>query len=523
LATLGLRADTVLGSCGVGLGLSLAAPPTLHSARLALGVVNTALIDPSRATSVAVAALWGTALSGAILAAFPALPILVAGGLLLAFSRVPWPGQTPGDKDGGAWIGRVLFGWGLVLLATAALGFVAQNFQGKVRLDGLDMGLGPRLAAVTAACALATALSRSPLLITCLAVLTTRFALVELSTGVAAGLGAMVGLAWPALRTLRTGTPDARRVAAAATLYLLVTLASGSLLITYSLPWLGDAASALGDPGLAVALLQLASLTLALAVWAPLAPPALFAIDSIFMEAENDLSIPRHLDASTTGSPVLAHHCAMLEMERLGSVPSKVAATVLREKALSAFKSGQNDAMVQGLEPAIAKYSEAVVRANRGPARFEALRALEACPRAASSIRALYDLVATFPATGLTTHVAGDEHLLSQVRNLQLAALFLLELADPSRPSFDRASAQAQLEAIESHSRALEQWLCQPAFAGVRSPESRAALTDRLVRISAIAREAVEAATDRATAMGQQADQQADQPADTDVALAPAA
>jgi len=478
------------GPLGIGLLMGLVAPSSFLALRSSIGAVNTGQVSTARALWIVFGAAWGATLFGVVAALFgPGLVLIGIGAGLLCASAVLKRRGKPAASD-------LVEGWGFVLLATAGMGHAFAQLGGHVRLDAVNLGLAARLLACAAVCALTTAVLRSPALLTCLVVFAAREGVVELSSGVAAGLGVLIGQSVPALRALASGTPNARRVAFGLGGYVFASGLVGALLITYSLPWLGGVAQALGDPGRGVMALQVLSLSIAAAVWGPLVVPVQSALDGFFLELENDPRRPRHIDRTTLESPDLAYHCSVLEIQRMLEIPAQIAETTLREQPVSAFRRDQRRKRVEGLRKAIAEYAESASRFTTGSSSFELVRGLSGTPVAAAGLERVCELLESFPHAGLPYEVGDDEHLLSRVRDLQLATLYMIQTADPRRHDYTQKAAQSQCMAIASHARALEAWLRQPHLAAARTPDQVANLSDRLYGLIGIAQAAFEAARD---------------------------
>ncbi len=466
-------------------------PISETSSRSLAGLVNTGLVTPLHA-------LWAAAGHGAGVACLAWLFALLSRttlGTALALALVAggvtalWTGP---DRARGA-IGRILAGWGLLLLGMTLLADGFEFARGVLRLDGFAGAPGgSELVLGVVGIAFAVAL-RSAGASAALAAAAASAGVITPVSGVAMALGAAFGSASGALLALDRDTPAARRSALGLIALHGVGLVSGCAMLACTLPLLVDAPGMLSDPALSVALV----LTLALA------GPALVLracelrlvvmLEERFLAEEQDAAAAQHVDGSLRTLPDLALQALLREARRQLAVARRLAASVLRREPVTARREQDDRDALRALAQIVEQGCSALARQALSE---RAATALPGVVRASEATWELGEQSVFLNSEGLAAEGPLGTTLEARVMRLQLDIARMLEGADPASSELEDGGCEAILAAIESRVHELRALSVERCGQGALDAVSLDRSIERLSTLRRIAQLAANATQD---------------------------
>jgi phosphate:Na+ symporter len=297
----------------------------------AIGFVNAGVMTLRQSLGVIFGTNVGTTMTGWLVSLMGfgvkidilALPILTLGVILrLGFSSKRTKGL------GMALAGFGLFFLGLAILKDAFAG-MAQTYGQVVAQGEFTSGIGPFLLIGFVATVLTQSSSAA------IAIILTAAAggMVGIESAAAAVIGANLGTTSTALIAVLKATPNAKRLAVAHIAFNALTgaVALGLLpVLLLAVEALGSLFDIQGSPAAVLALFHTVFNVLGVLIMLPLARILTRALELLFRSAEEDMSRPKHLDATLSSTPVLAVAALRHELVRLRSM-----VTAMMQAALS--------------------------------------------------------------------------------------------------------------------------------------------------------------------------------------------
>lgn len=287
----------------------------------AIGFVNAGVLTLRQSLGVIFGTNVGTTMTGWLVSLVGfgfkidvlALPILTAGVALRLMSA----------SKRGRGLGMALAGFGLFFLGLAilkdAFGGMAQTYGEFVAQGHFSAGIGTFLLVGFVATVLTQSSSAA------IAIILTAAAggMVGIESAAAAVIGANLGTTTTALIAVLKATPNAKRLAVAHIAFNALTGAVALGLLP-GLLWmveaLGDLLDIEGSPAAVLALFHSVFNILGVIIMLPLARRLEWLLERLFRSAEEDMSRPKHLDATLAGTPVLAVAALRHELLRLRSL-----------------------------------------------------------------------------------------------------------------------------------------------------------------------------------------------------------
>jgi phosphate:Na+ symporter len=297
----------------------------------AIGFVNAGVLTLRQSLGVIFGTNVGTTMTGWLVSLVGfgfkidalALPILTLGVALRLMS-------TSKRLKG---LGMSLAGFGLFFLGLAilkdAFGGLALTYGDFVTQGHFTAGVGTFLLVGFVATVLTQSSSAA------IAIILTAAAggMVGIESAAAAVIGANLGTTSTALIAVLKATPNAKRLAVAHIVFNAMTgvVALGLLpVLLWVVASLGDLLDIEGSPAAVLALFHSIFNVLGVLIMLPLARRLTRTLEDLFRSAEEDMSRPKHLDATLAATPVLAVTALRHELVRLRSM-----VTAMMQAALS--------------------------------------------------------------------------------------------------------------------------------------------------------------------------------------------
>lgn len=490
----------------LGLLTGLVAPGSGRAVRGAIGFGNLAGVRLWSAlwivlgTSLAtVAFVWGAA---GVAVGAPAGAIGLAAVALGTLLRL----AARGDARG-AW-GDVLVGLGLVMLGVQILGDGLGALGDGTRFDGVSLPFPVRMAVGLLAAGGMTALLGASSPVLAFVLLAAGSGALQLSTGVAMLVGAHVGAAAPSAWLLRSGTPNARRLALGHVGLHAITGAIGVLSLGLAAPAIGSLPAPFDRPPLALATFLTLLVGLgAAAAWVAAGHLVPF-LESRFTGLDGDGFRAQHLDAASAALPPLATECLADEVRRVGEVARRLAHTVLTGERLTQFRLERDLATTAGLEASVdeeARRLESAVLTAGTAGEVGGLR------RAARAFAEIAERAASIRTRQLDQDGQVDPQLRARLVQAQHGVAHLLTSANPLGAEF-HADVAGEYDAVGAHVVDLRSRVLAACAHGALSLPSAETVLARLEELDHLARLAIEACAELGTGFADNAPPAAEAP-----------
>lgn len=445
-----------------------------------IGFVNAGLLSLAQAVGLVFGANLGTTLSSWIVAlvgfefdlALIAMPAIAAGMALWLSGK----GRRPA-------LGQALVGFGVFFLGLAALKTAFSGLAPGVSLTGIPVAGIAGVLLFTLIGAVLTMLMQSSSAALALILTAASQGVLPMPVAGAMVIGANIGTTSTAVFATLGATAAARRTAAAHVLFNLLAGALGLLLLKPLLiaaEWLAGVIGAGALPATELALLHtLLNLLGVLAAW-PLLPRMVRVLERRFHGRErDDPGRPRFLDATVAATPGLALDATRLELARLAGLAHRMAGRAISVEDHVALELDAEYDVIDRLGARIIEFASGIN--TGGVAELDA--ALPNALRIAQHYRMMAER-ANDLARMMITHQR-SEPVQSAISEFQLAAVRLLELADPTHPADGGEPIEVRLEAFETLYHACKATLLR---AGSKRELASMALVRELDRISALRR-----------------------------------
>ena len=511
----GLAGGVGLFLLGMGLmtdGLKLAAGPALerilaNSTKtrlrgLASGITVTALVQSSSAVTVAVIgfvnagllnlsqSLWvlfganvGTTMTGWLVALVGlkfkiealALPLIGIGMIL----------RLTGERDRRGALGMALAGFGVLFLG---IDMLKETFSGLSSDFQLPAGSGIlEILMLVLVGIVLTVLMQSSSASLAVALTAAQSGLIVAQGAASMVIGANIGTTVTALLAAIGATANAKRAAAAHILFNLLTGVVALLLLPWLIALLGVLREWLGLDNAAAAKLALFHTVfnvLGVALIWPLADRLTRFLEACFVNGDDDLGRPRHLDRTVLAVPALALDALAHEIRRMG----KITLDMLRQVSVPSGPSGElllrQGQAVNRLNLAIAEF---MTQLNRSAMAPESAARLPTLLRQARYYESAAELAAQ--AGRKVGESGADANTLSPAGRFGQCVRDVLATLDPDAPA-DAGARDAAFQAAQQAYQALKaHWLEAGAAGSVPVGQM-----DLLLRAASAQRRAMEQA-----------------------------
>jgi phosphate:Na+ symporter len=326
-----LRSATSSAPRGLLVGATITAVVQSSSATTVatIGFVNAGLLSLSQSVWMVFGANIGTTMTGWLVATVGIKVDVVALALpLLGVGMIMRLGAGARPRLSG--LGQAIAGFGTFFLG---IGFLQQGFATvSVPADLIALGHSPWLGlAVFFLIGLAlTILTQSSSAAMAIVLTASYGAGLPLVLSAAAVIGTNIGTTSTAALAALSATPPAKRVAGAHIVFNVLTSSVAMILIhplLWLCRWLIDMSGQAPDNVLTLALFHTMFKCLGLVLVWPLVPSLVAWLERRFVDAEEQIGRPRHLDPTVRQVPQLALRGILLEIARMSQIAHQIART----------------------------------------------------------------------------------------------------------------------------------------------------------------------------------------------------
>ncbi|MFC1844232.1 Na/Pi cotransporter family protein [Thermodesulfobacteriota bacterium] len=449
-----------------------------------IGFVNAGLMNLGQAVTIIYGTNIGTTMTSWLVAiigfklnikafALPAIGL----GMMVRLAK--------GNTNKGA-MGEVLTGFGIFFLGIDVL---------KTGFEGLGSGIelawqGDGFLTVLIYLAigfLLTVLMQSSSAAIAITLTATAGGVIPIDNAAVLVIGANVGSTSTAGLAVLGATPNAKRVAASHLLFNVITGIVALVLLPLLLKFLVTLQSFLGQdigPVVILAMFHTMFNVLGVLILLPLTKMMIRQLKDYFRSAEEDEAQPVYLDKNVISTPVLAMHALKKELERFGSISSRMAKGALSTEISMSPQLAKDKAVLGQLEISVGDFVNRMQRSHL-PAELD--DALPNCLRIAGYYASIAELSTMVAKKQGEINPLQDEGVAELFNQFKGTVVKMVKTSDVEQEDFDLEICGNSLQIVIDEYHELKKILLRLSTQGVLHVRQFVALQDLISYMRRIA------------------------------------